>query len=254
MERESIERFHLLFCHRLGAKVDRTFYSLKGGCNLRFFFQSFRYSEDIDFDVRTISAETLKKNVKQILDDELFRTVLRKNHNIEIVKWSAPKQTETTQRWKATLRVGNGALEIPTKIEFSRRTTVLDGSKIQFASTELITNYKLQPVMIQHYTRPKAIEQKIGALINRTETQARDVIDLKILKDQLAEADNFPLLATDRAKALETLMSISFDDFKSQVWPYLMTQYQEEFERRERWDEIQAEVVQFIENQPVRES
>ena len=31
---------------------------VKGGCNLRFFFDSVRYSEDIDFDVAVIARET----------------------------------------------------------------------------------------------------------------------------------------------------------------------------------------------------
>jgi predicted nucleotidyltransferase component of viral defense system len=163
MIREAIERFHLLFCYRLGAKVDRNLYSLKGGCNLRFYFQSIRYSEDIDFDVRTISLETLKKNVNQILKDDPFRTVLRRNHNIEITEWSAPKQTETTQRWKVSLREADQALPIPTKIEFSRRSADLSGSEIKLVNPELITSYKLQPTLIQHYALSKAVEQKLGA-------------------------------------------------------------------------------------------
>ena len=37
-----IERFHLLFLAQLGQKLDKRFYALKGGCNLRFFFKSIR--------------------------------------------------------------------------------------------------------------------------------------------------------------------------------------------------------------------
>jgi predicted nucleotidyltransferase component of viral defense system len=251
MPRKAIERFHLLFCIRLGARIDRNLFALKGGCNLRFYFRSIRYSKDIDFDVRTISVETLKKNVKQILDDMPFRTVLRNIHNIEVLDWSAPKQTETTQRWKVSLRVGNQILALPTKIEFSRRNPEMNGTETQFVNSELITGYNLSPVLIQHYMLPKAIEQKISALINRTETQARDVVDLLFLKNRLSRLDTFPMLESDRIKATETLMSISFEDFKSQVWPYMMPDYQEDFGRRARWDEIQSDVVQFIETQPV---
>ena len=39
---EYIERFHLLFLAQLGQKLDKRFYALKGGCNLRFFFKSIR--------------------------------------------------------------------------------------------------------------------------------------------------------------------------------------------------------------------
>src|SRR5665213_3646374 len=97
--REAIEYFHLSFSHRLAAKVDRGFFCLKGGCNLRFFFRSIRYSEDIDFDVQTTSVDTLKKNVGKILDDKAFHSALKINQDIQIVEWSDPKQTATTQRW-----------------------------------------------------------------------------------------------------------------------------------------------------------
>ena len=49
--RQSIELFHLVFLRALVAKgEDKTLIALKGGCNLRFYFDSVRYSEDIDFD------------------------------------------------------------------------------------------------------------------------------------------------------------------------------------------------------------
>ncbi len=48
------EQFHLLFLSLLGRKIDKRFYALKGGCNLRFFLESFRYSEDMDLDVETV--------------------------------------------------------------------------------------------------------------------------------------------------------------------------------------------------------
>ena len=114
------EYFHLSFSNRLAAKVSRNFFCLKRGCNLRFYFRSIRYSEDLDFDVHTTSVATLKKNVEKILDDEIFSALL-KHENIEIVHWSTPKQTETTQRWKVSLKVGGQVLNVPTKIEFSSR-------------------------------------------------------------------------------------------------------------------------------------
>lgn len=249
--RQAIECFHLSFCNRLAAKVDRKLFSLKGGCNLRFYFQSIRYSEDIDFDVKTISVDTLRKHVDNLLNEQGFRAILKNNLKIEIAQWSAPKQTETTQRWKVTLQMGS-QLPIPTKIEFSRRAPEIIGAEVKQVPAHLTSGYKLQPILLQHYMLPKAIEQKIGALINRTETQARDVIDLQILKDQMADHKDtkIPLPGDQKRKALETLMSISYDDFKSQVWPYLMKEYQQPYDSKENWDQIQASVIKFIEDQP----
>lgn len=41
-----VELFHLAFLQVLQARVDQARYVLKGGANLRFFFDSMRYSED----------------------------------------------------------------------------------------------------------------------------------------------------------------------------------------------------------------
>lgn len=250
--RECIEYFHLLFCNRLASKVDRNLFSLKGGCNLRFYFQSIRYSEDIDFDIHTISIQTLKKNIEKILNDQNFLSML-KHENIEIVEWSAPKQTETTQRWKVTLRILNQSLTLPTKIEFSRRASNFEHCEVKFITSSLISLYKLQPVLLQHYNLSGAIEQKIKALINRTETQARDVIDLKILADQLNTPQMFKLSSADKQKALETLTSVSFEHFKSQVWPYLLIEYQEFYKNQAAWDETQDRVLTFIQTLQVTE-
>ena len=249
--REAIEYFHLLFCNRLAAKVDRQFFCLKGGCNLRFYYQSIRYSEDIDFDVHTTTVQTLKKNVDKILSDDNFNSIL-KHENIEIVDWSNPKQTETTQRWKVSLKFENQHLNLPTKIEFSRRTKKFETSEVKHVTPSLISEYRLQPVLLQHYQLNAALKQKIQALINRTETQARDVIDLKILKDQITEAEVFSISNEDKRKAIETLISVSFDHFKSQVWPYLMLQYQDHYKNPAVWNQVQEDVLNFLQALPCK--
>ena len=246
---EAIEYFHLSFCNRLAAKVDRKLFCLKGGCNLRFYFNSIRYSEDIDFDAHKISTDTLKKNVEQILKDGTFKMLL-KLKDIELADWSAPKQTETTQRWKVSFRIGAQTGTIPTKIEFSRRKPEFTGAAVNPVDPQLIQKYQLQSLTLQHYELPAAIEQKIGALIGRTETQARDVIDLKILKDKLSGAAPLKMPRAERDRALETLMSVSFDHFKSQVWPYLMEEHQDYYGEKKVWDQLQAEIAAFLERIP----
>jgi predicted nucleotidyltransferase component of viral defense system len=250
--REAIEYFHLSFSNRLAAKVDRHLFCLKGGCNLRFYFESIRYSEDIDFDIHTTSVETLKKHVNGILNDKTFKSIL-KHQDIEIAEWSAPKQTKTTQRWKVSIKLGNQSLIIPTKIEFSRRKQKFDLSEIKPVSSGVINQYKLQTILLHHYTVESAIQQKIGALINRTETQARDVIDLQILKNKLPSPKSFPFPRGEKKKAIEMLMSISFDHYKSQVWPYLLTELLEGYKSKETWNQIQEDVCNFIEDHMVEE-
>jgi hypothetical protein len=45
------EVFHLEFLRWFGRKLDYRYYALKGGVNMRLFFGSMRYSEDMDLDL-----------------------------------------------------------------------------------------------------------------------------------------------------------------------------------------------------------
>src|SRR6266513_1000847 len=91
---QAVEQFHLLFLAHFGARVDKKLYCLKGGCNLRFFWKSIRYSEDIDFDVHTIAKQTLQKNIRQILDAPGFKRILQ-TAKLELTSISETKQTST---------------------------------------------------------------------------------------------------------------------------------------------------------------
>src|SRR5262245_26327279 len=100
--REGVELFHLVFLGELGTKLDKSRYALKGGCNLRFFFKSVRYSEDIDIDVGGVTVTTLTRNVERALGSRSLGLTL-KVAGVGLSSVSAPKQTETTQRWKLLL-------------------------------------------------------------------------------------------------------------------------------------------------------
>ncbi|MGH7327468.1 MAG: nucleotidyl transferase AbiEii/AbiGii toxin family protein, partial [Polyangiaceae bacterium] len=118
--REANELFHLLFLRVLTSSADRAHYRVKGGCNLRFWFKSVRYSEDLDLDVVITSRATLRNKIDRILEAGPLVAMLR-TRGLAIEAWSAPKQTDTTQRWKVSLRSDDSRTAIHTKIEFSRR-------------------------------------------------------------------------------------------------------------------------------------
>src|SRR5688500_18801612 len=96
---KSVELFHLLFLRHINEKLEKGLNDVKGGCNLRFFFKSIRYSEDLDIDVRTIAKETLKNKINKLLKSQNFQETLS-TRGMGIDKLSEAKQTETTQRWK----------------------------------------------------------------------------------------------------------------------------------------------------------
>ena len=140
--RESVELFHLLFLSQLGRKIDKKLYALKGGCNMRFYFKSVRYSEDMDIDIQIINKDTLFKNVNNLLSSMPFNTILQAQ-GIEILRASSPKQTSTTQRWKIELKSRHTALPLHTKVEFSRRDAFEDNVICEPVDSQIIRKYKI---------------------------------------------------------------------------------------------------------------
>lgn len=246
--RQVVELFHLLFLRALVAKGDdKGLIALKGGSNLRFYFGSVRYSEDIDLDVVVIGKDTLKHKVDRLLRSPALRTPLRA-HGIEVVDTSAPKQTDTTQRWKAGLRVIGSDAAVRTKIEFSRRDAI-HGAMFEATDRQVLRPYGLTPVLANHYGSAAAIAQKIHALAGRAEPQARDVFDLSLLLARPEAAD----VVLDAAQktwipaAIERAMSVSFDDYVSKVVAYLEPQQAESFSDRATWGVMQDDVLSRLE-------
>jgi len=178
-DKQYVELFHLLFLAQLGRKVDKRFCALKGGCNLRFFFKSPRYSQDMDLDAREIPVHRLQDRVNAILASKPFAQILQVK-GIAIEHINDDKQTQTVQRWKLGLVVPRVERPLPTKIEFSRRS-MSEEAKFEAIDPAIVAMYELQPMMTNHYAKQVAYQQKVQALINRKELQARDVFELDLL-------------------------------------------------------------------------
>src|SRR5438552_6656987 len=122
---DAVELFHLAFVRALMAKAeDKPLFAVKGGCNLRFFFGSVRCSEDLDLDVAVLATGTVKNKVDRLLASPPLTSPLRAR-GIAIEHATAPKHTETTQRWKIGLRVEGLSVSVRTKIELSRRDAMV---------------------------------------------------------------------------------------------------------------------------------
>ena len=242
----SVEQFHLLFLAQLGRRLDKALYVLKGGCNLRFFHRSVRYSEDMDLDVGAVDAHVLRDRVRAILSSRPFAQILEaRGMGIEHV--TEQKQTGTTQRWKLGLRIGPDAPTLPTKIEFSRRR-IDDGALFESVDPGVIRAYRLPPLMASHYDAGAALRQKLGALARRTETQARDIFDLHHLIAAGALAGVVQdLNPEDAAKARANAMTIDFATFKGQVLAYLAPEDQLSYDSASVWDTVVLEVVTALE-------
>lgn len=230
------EAFHLCFLQEFLRKFDPKLVVLKGGVNLRFFFKSRRYSQDMDLDVKTASVATLQKNVLRALARLAFPMRVYGVTEIIPPSMAAAKQTETTQRFKIHLITQDG-LEFFTKIEFSRRG--LKGeTQFERADESLLRDYRLSPVIVQHYVASTSFDQKISALAGRLVEEARDVFDLHHLLSFLPK-DYLPSSSKDLLKkAAERARGISYEQYRESVVAYLMAEDQALLGRKEVWEEM----------------
>ncbi len=249
-DRQYIELFHLLFLDWIGRKLNKASYVLKGGCNLRFFFRSIRYSEDIDIDVNAEEpVYSLREKVNGILQGKPFRQTLLAQ-GIELEHITESKQTETVQRWKLGLLIKTLERLLPTKIEFSRRGLVDSGVRFEPVDYEVTALYRLAPVLVNHYDGIVATRQKFEALQSRKAPQARDVFDLYLLRSVGVDIGK---IAQDAGFSLSSLqsrvMDITHKIFVGQVLAYLPPAEQDRYSDSDVWDTIVLSLVADIQEQ-----
>jgi hypothetical protein len=233
----AIERFHLEFLRALSSQIDAGLYVVKGGGNLRLCLGSVRCSENLDMDVHKIAPRTLANNVNRVLKDRLPKALLPTG--LSIRQFSAPKQTETVQRWKATLLVG--VSPVSTKVEFSRRG--LDAGIVkELVSPQIAQVHQVSPFPLPHYGIAPAVRQKAAALAGRTLTQARDIFDLHFLFSQRGKTFLKNVSAGVLAKAAENALSISYRDYLGQVVAYLPPEEKAAYEPKAVWTQMQESV------------
>lgn len=237
-----VELFHLLFLVQLSRRLDQRGFVVKGGCNLRFFHRSIRYSEDMDLDVGDIGSLMLRDRVRAIFTSRPFADILEAR-GIRLGHLTEHKQTETTQRWKLGLRADGVAVPLPTKIEFSRRG-LDEGVVFGSVDPDIARLYRLPPLMVSHYDAATAFQQKVRALAGRRETQARDVFDLHHLAATGgASGGREPLEPELSERAIANAMSVDFGVFKSQVLACLAPEEQARYDSPAVWDTVVLEVV-----------
>ena len=233
--RQQREVFHLLFLERLLKLSDPSLFVLKGGLNLRFFFNSPRFSEDMDLDVLGGSVATLRKNGYRVLGD---RGLVRSLAGFGIAELlvndpERAKHTGTTQRFRARL-VTTAGETWPTKVEFSRRTST--GTFLnEPVSPRVVRPYQRLALPCQHDDGRSAALQKVETLANRTEPQVRDAFDIYVLwlgghwPEDLAHPSNRSLetepwracwpWTTRNTKAKSSTIWSEMPGFDSQVCP-----------------------------------
>jgi predicted nucleotidyltransferase component of viral defense system len=243
-----VESFHLHVLRLLGAGREKAHVALKGGCNIRFFFGSVRYSADMDLDVgRQVEPHALRDRMQKLLSGPVLGAALRAE-GVDLGAVTAPKQTDTTQRWKIALVVRSApSAPLHTKIEFSRRPTTED-AVLEAVDPAIVSAHRILPLLIRHYPVDAALRQKVRALVGRATVQARDVFDLALLFSRTGGSTD--ALRAERAivsRAIERAMDVSFDEYRGQVVAYLLPDHAEHYGSRKAWDLLQAQVVASLE-------
>ncbi len=238
------ELFHVAFLDVLSKRLDPARYVLKGGANLRYFFDSLRYSEDIDLNVEGVPAYRLTEKIDDVLASVPMQALLRAK-DLSIAESSNPKHSETTQRWKVGLEAPGHDHLIRTKIEFSYRDS--EGHyRLEPIPRRIVAPYALSPPLVQHYVDDTPIEQKVRALAGRSETQARDVFDLELLfrRRPLTPGSLDPHLLTEAA---DLAMQLPYAAFRDQVLPFLEPETVELYEGNVSWERMQTFVAEKLE-------
>jgi hypothetical protein len=218
--------------------------------NLRFYFKSPRYSEDMDLDIFAGSVSTLKKNGYKILQEASFLRSLQV-YGIDGIKVNDPdkaKHTEVTQRFRVGL-ITQAGQRLPTKVEFSRRTEqeqVSEQLVTERIDPEIARYYRKLSFPVQHYTGEVAALQKVAALYGRQTTQARDVFDLSVLyaggyinRHMIQSA----LSDEEKTKACDCILSLGFSEFAGQVIEFLPEPERAQYDSPTAWAALQEDVM-----------
>jgi predicted nucleotidyltransferase component of viral defense system len=239
------EFFHLAFLQVAQTRVGQSRYVVKGGASLRYFFDSLRYSEDLDLDARGIEPWKLEERVDDTLASPAMGLLLRSG-GLSLERVTKPKQTATTQRWKPWITVRGRREPVHTKIEFSHRHTD-SRTMLEAVPTHVVAPYALRAPTMLHYNAAAAIEQKIGALAHRSQTQARDLFDLELLlrrhRDAVAAGQIPPEVLE---AALDRAYELPFEAFRDQVVLFLDPAAVELYDDRASWEQLQAYVAERL--------
>lgn len=239
-----IELFHVAFLTVLPTRLDPQRYVLKGGANLRYFFESHRYSEDIDLDIQGVEQWQLEEKVDGVLGSGAMEAVLRAS-GVQVGDFTKPKQSDTTRRWKVPVIARDHGDSIRTKIEFSNRNGETR-YQLDPVPSRIVAPYALRAPSVQHYTDHAPHEQKIVALAARPETQARDVFDLDLLLRQSSLPPG-SVAAEVLDKASEAALELPYAAFRDQVLPFLESEVVELYDSEVAWDDMKSFVAEKLE-------
>jgi predicted nucleotidyltransferase component of viral defense system len=247
------EVVHLLILRRLAGIRRGAGITVKGGVNLRLFFGSVRYSEDMDLDGTTQASEVVRETISSLFESEEFTRQLRAFGIRELDPGEGPnKNTGTTFRYKFGVVVPGG-VRYSTKVEISFRDRHAADKAVRESPWGILRAYGMEPLEVQHYVKEAAVRQKLDALSGRREAQARDVFDLHILApdpvpDSLVDFLGKYVATAKLTEAHNRALAITYEEYKGQVFEFLSDDARERHGTESTWDEMRLQAAGLIEN------
>jgi len=249
---EAREALHVLVLHRLADAVPPGTAVLKGGVNLRLFFGSRRYSEDLDLDLEPSAQSAYVAAVHETLTGAWLRERMRAL-GIERLDYAGrpAKNTATTIRFKLGV-VLQGGIRLPTRIEASLRGAL--PAEPPLREVPALAGRYLAPadgsLAVWHYPRVAAVRQKLRALAARALPQARDIFDLWVLTGGDLASVNAAglrrgLTTSELEEAGRRAWTIGHAQFRDQVVEFLADDDQRALDRREEWERRQLFVAEL---------
>jgi predicted nucleotidyltransferase component of viral defense system len=156
---------------------------LKGGLAMRHVYRSHRMTKGLDLSAAAgATIETMKATVSRALVQTV--ALAARTGILDDAKISAPKQTETTQRWKLNGRIAGSDSLVQLTVEVSRRGTPPD-ALVDSVPVEPIYG---APAAVVHVFKPIAMAAgKVAALTDPKRDAPRDVWDLDLLIEMRVE-------------------------------------------------------------------
>jgi hypothetical protein len=251
---EAREALHVLLLSKLSEELRPDAFALKGGLNLRLFFGSPRYSDDMDLDIDPRAKDAIVRAITALLASRWLAGRLESLAIARVDFGGRPaKRTDTTLRFKLAV-INHGGIRLPTRIEASLRDrSVGDAVSSEAPAQAVIERYRsagVESFVIPHYPRDPMIRQKIRALAGRSVIQARDVFDLHVLAEGNVRNADITFLRRalppgELTEASDRALRITYRQFKDQVSEFLPDADRAALDEAS-WEERQVFVVDLI--------
>ncbi|PIP64733.1 hypothetical protein COW96_00890 [Candidatus Roizmanbacteria bacterium CG22_combo_CG10-13_8_21_14_all_33_16] len=227
IDRVTVEReyWQLLFLQKLYQLSGSQKVYFKGGTAIRFLYQSFRFSEDLDF-TSILSWKDTEKLLLEVFD--FFKN--KTNIELEYVKNPVPERFELDSlKYRLFFFPYQSKHKTSIRIDISLR----EKPQTKGVSVLIPFDYPIAPYpLVVHLSAKELLSEKIRALFKRN--KPRDLFDLWFMLTKKTTIDDemitlkfkyYPELIYNRSKLIEIVKNYNEKELKNDLNQFLPEQY-----------------------------